>query len=273
MVIRAVDESGEELQLCSKQKKDHVCVIKTLNTELFMGGGKADVTFYCKGSNGGGCKTKRPSKVKLQAMLRYEDGFKLSYGSAQFLVRGNRRQAGTKPIRYKAEIDEEATVNHPLPSNWNSCNQISGSSGVTPGIFPPNPGFITKISPTAPLLFPLSPFPGRYPSVEPINILPDLSLPVESIKILSEDPDLTLLSSGVLPPLPATVPTPSFSFYPSFPIYPIITSDTEKNILSRSRNLSSPSRKRSIDITTPPPLDTAKRMSIENLLNPNEDSQ
>jgi len=229
MVIRAVDESGEELQLCSKQKKDHVCVIKTLNTELFMGGGKADVTFYCKGSNGGGCKTKRPSKVKLQAMLRYEDGFKLSYGSAQFLVRGNRRQAGTKPIRYKAEIEEEVMVNHPLPSNLGIvCNHISGISGVTSGIFSPNPGFITKISPTAPLLLPPSPFPGRHPSVEPINILPDLSLPVESIKILSEDPDLTLLSSGVLPPLPATVPTPSFSFYPSFPIYPIITSDTEK---------------------------------------------
>jgi len=39
--IRAVDVYGEELQLCSKQKKDHSCVIKTLNTELFVGGGKA----------------------------------------------------------------------------------------------------------------------------------------------------------------------------------------------------------------------------------------
>jgi len=244
MVIRAVDESGEELQLCSKQKKDHVCVIKTLNTELFIGGGKADVTFYCKGSNGGGCKTKRPSKVKLQALLRYEDGVKLSYGSTQFLVRGNRRQAGTKPIRYKPEIEDDvvATIKfNPHPSASGKGGNMPGIYLGTPGMIPITAGgFITKISPTTSALYSPSTYPGRHYSCS------------------AE---------------PATVPAPSFAFYPSFPIYPIITPDRDKKFPSKESNSSPPSRKRSIDITTPPPLDTAKRMSIGNLLNPNGDSQ
>jgi hypothetical protein len=271
------------------RKKDHICVIKTLNTELFMGGGKADVTFYCKGSNGGGCKTKRPSKVKLQAMLRYEDGVKLSYGSMLFLVRGNRRQAGAKPIRYKPELEEEIAVavnfNHGMNQSANQTTMnsggmnicgmnsgISGSgigssgtgSGIGSGMFPMAPPvyFITKITPTTPPLFP-STFPGSRISPESINLLPDPSLPSES----------TLLAhSPVLPPLPATVPAPSFSFYPSFPIYPIITTipDIEKKNPHKESNPSPPrSRKRAIDITT---LNTAKRMSIGNLLNPNEDN-
>jgi hypothetical protein len=285
MVIRAVDESGEELQLCSKQKKDHVCVIKTLNTELFMGGGKADVTFYCKGSNGGGCKTKRPSKVKLQVMLRYEDGVKSSYGSMQFLVRGNRRQAGAKPIRYKPELEEEVAVNlyhhgvqqSAMINTGGICGMSSGISGSGigssvigtgsggSGIFPMAPPgcFITKITPSTPPLFP-STFPGSR-------------LPPEHITVLSDPSESTLLAhSPILPPLPATGPAPpSFPFYPSFPIYPIITTqDIEKKNPPKDLNPSPPrSRKRSIDITTPPPLNTAKRMSIGNLLNPNEGFQ
>jgi hypothetical protein len=124
-------------------------------------------------------------------------------------------------------------------------------------------GFITKISPTTSALYSPSTYPGRHYScsAEPINIHYP-SLPSESI-----------LTSPILPPLPATVPAPSFAFYPSFPIYPIITPDRDKKFPSKESNSSPPSRKRSIDITTPPPLDTAKRMSIGNLLNPNGDSQ
>jgi hypothetical protein len=242
MLIRAVDESGEELQLCSKQKKDHVCVIKTLNTELFMGGGKSDVTFYCKGSNGGGCKTKRPSKVKLQALLRYEDGSKLSYLSPQFLVRGNRRGVGFHKTTTSSRIKEEdinfsspaTLLQNSTPSGVVSANtNLIVSPPVPPGVLtregsglsylssPSTQSFqIPKISP--PFVYTgtsivSSPFSGRplgpSSSSDPI-IHPDTNLVTGAVKGELVPPENMqnppegniLLSSTVLPPLPTGIP-------------------------------------------------------------------
>jgi len=89
--VTGLDLHGEELQLCPKLKKDHDCVTKTLHEELFVGGAKVDVTFYCKGSNSGGCKTKKPARVCLCITLIYEIGI-IKIISAPFTVKGNRRQ-------------------------------------------------------------------------------------------------------------------------------------------------------------------------------------
>jgi len=89
--VSGLDALGEELILCSKLKKDHDCVTKTLHEELFPGGAKVDVTFYCKGSNSGGCKTKKPALVSLSITLIYEEGL-IKVNSTPFSVKGNRRQ-------------------------------------------------------------------------------------------------------------------------------------------------------------------------------------
>jgi len=89
--VRVVDMYGAEVLLCAKQKKDHDYVLKTLNEEFFLGGAKADVTFYCKGANSGGCKTKKPSKLRLCISLVYDDGSCPQFSSPLFLVKGNRR--------------------------------------------------------------------------------------------------------------------------------------------------------------------------------------
>jgi len=89
--VRVVDLYGTEVALCPKKKKDHDCVIKTLNEEFFVGGAKTDITFYCKGANTGGCKTKKPSQYRLYITLFYNSGSPLQYLSSVFLVRGNRR--------------------------------------------------------------------------------------------------------------------------------------------------------------------------------------
>lgn len=89
--VTGLDIHGEELQLCPKLKKDHDCVTKTLHEELFAGGAKVDVTFYCKGSNSGGCKTKKPARVCLSITLIYEEGI-FKFSSSPFTVKGNRRQ-------------------------------------------------------------------------------------------------------------------------------------------------------------------------------------
>jgi len=102
ITIRAVDVCGEEVRLCPKIKKDHEYVIKTLNEELFQGGAKTDVTFYCKGENTGGCKTKKPSKLRLCALLVYENGSFEKFISPTFLVKGNRRTQ-SKSVSRKVE--------------------------------------------------------------------------------------------------------------------------------------------------------------------------
>jgi hypothetical protein len=89
--VSGLDLHGEELILCAKLKKDHDCVTKTLHEELFPGGAKVDVTFYCKGSNSGGCKTKKPARVCLSITLIYEEGL-IKVISSPFTVKGNRRQ-------------------------------------------------------------------------------------------------------------------------------------------------------------------------------------
>jgi len=89
--VRVVDLYGTEVALCPKKKKDHDCVIKTLNEEFFVGGAKTDITFYCKGANTGGCKTKKPSQYRLYITLFYNSGSHLQFLSSVFLVRGNRR--------------------------------------------------------------------------------------------------------------------------------------------------------------------------------------
>eukprot|EP01124_Arcella_intermedia_P013435 TRINITY_DN19848_c0_g1_i1.p1 TRINITY_DN19848_c0_g1~~TRINITY_DN19848_c0_g1_i1.p1 ORF type:complete len:327 (+),score=26.89 TRINITY_DN19848_c0_g1_i1:92-982(+) len=90
ITIQAVDTFGELVKLCPKQKKDHEFVLKTLNEELFQGGAKGDVTFYCKGANSGGCKTKKPSRIRLLVTLHYE-GCCVDTYSSYFMVKGNRR--------------------------------------------------------------------------------------------------------------------------------------------------------------------------------------
>jgi len=89
--VSGLDLHGEVLQLCPKQKKDHDCVTKTLHEELFPGGVKVDVTFYCKGLSSGGCKTKKPAKVCISVILTFaESATKII--SSPFTVKGNRRQ-------------------------------------------------------------------------------------------------------------------------------------------------------------------------------------
>jgi len=89
--VRVVDLYGADVALCPKKKKDHDCVIKTLNEEFYVGGAKTDVTFYCKGANTGGCKTKKPSQYRLYITLYYHNGTSLQFLSSVILVRGNRR--------------------------------------------------------------------------------------------------------------------------------------------------------------------------------------
>jgi len=89
--VLGLDVYGEELRLCPKQKKDHDCVTRTLHEELFAGGAKVDVTFYCKGLNSGGCKTKKPARVCLAVSLVYHEGV-MKLTSLPFTVKGNRRQ-------------------------------------------------------------------------------------------------------------------------------------------------------------------------------------
>jgi len=43
------DFLGQDLQLCSKPKRDHESVMKVHNELFSKGRGEADITFYCKG--------------------------------------------------------------------------------------------------------------------------------------------------------------------------------------------------------------------------------
>jgi hypothetical protein len=115
--VRVVDMYGAEVLLCAKQKKDHDYVLKTLNEEFFLGGAKADVTFYCKGANSGGCKTKKPSKLRLCISLVYDDGSCPQFSSPLFLVKGNRRTHTKTMGSYSVTTSNTAIMQDRLKSS------------------------------------------------------------------------------------------------------------------------------------------------------------
>lgn len=100
--IIPVDYSGYEIGLCSVIKKcDHSAVIKVHKISHQIGNSTAEVTFYCKGLTDAvnGCKSKKPSTVKLQLTGMYLNNNKyesFTVFSEPFFVVSNRRTA--RPI-------------------------------------------------------------------------------------------------------------------------------------------------------------------------------
>jgi len=134
--VTGLDIHGEELQLCPKLKKDHDCVTKTLHEELFAGGAKVDVTFYCKGSNSGGCKTKKPARVCLCITLIYEEGI-IKVISSPFTVKGNRRQKIKRVCNSTRRENLSVTTVIDNPSLITEMPMLLNKPPPTPAQIPP----------------------------------------------------------------------------------------------------------------------------------------
>ncbi len=112
----AIDEKGQRLELCPKIEKDHTKVISILNPsrQENLLAYKADITFYCKGKNSGGCRARKPAKVRIGAVITDKNGMEDFKYSCQFNLYVNRRrgnqapQPAPEPKRQKHNGDESS---------------------------------------------------------------------------------------------------------------------------------------------------------------------
>jgi len=169
--VEGLDMHGAVLQLCPKLKKDHECVTKTLHEELFPGGAKVDVTFYCKGLSSGGCKTKKPARVCIGVMLTFAE-IMTQINTSPFTVKGNRRtKIKRMPDTLREALSVTTFIHNPL---------------ITPKpLAPSSPSSAYLLSSTnSPGVSVISQFPPQMEQVD--IIIPPFSTPLSEIDIFNE---------------------------------------------------------------------------------------